>query len=91
VLRKNIEAWVQYEKTLLDYISGTRPSESWEEKALETIEHLREGANESSRDLKELRKSFQVILERVTVMRDGVSPVTRSLFRIFSRPKLLFG
>jgi len=91
VLSKNIEAWVRYEKTLLNYISEARPSESWEKKALLVIERYRKGANESCADLKELRESFQVALERVTVMRDGVSPVARSLVGKCSRLKLRLG
>ncbi|KAI3316632.1 hypothetical protein HD806DRAFT_517165 [Xylariaceae sp. AK1471] len=72
LLGDNIEKWTLYEKTAVAPFLQIKPLEDWQEKAMDALEKYRKEASEACEELKQLRQSFQVKLERVTVMRDGL-------------------
>ena len=75
LLDDNIEKWTLYQKVAVKsfrkYTETT--AEDWEEKAQATIKRAQQEATEACSELEFIRRAFQEKLERITVMRDGVS------------------
>ncbi|KAI1817521.1 hypothetical protein GGS20DRAFT_582448 [Poronia punctata] len=72
IIRKNIETWTVYEREVTEYMAAMGFFETWEKKALKSMKEHQEEANRACGDLNRIRQSFQTMLERVTVRRDGL-------------------
>jgi hypothetical protein len=76
LLDDTIQQWGHYQKRAvtpfkMDLVTGRK--DHWREKAQEVLVAAEREAEQACEELKVLRQDFQEKLERITVMRDGVS------------------
>jgi 3-mercaptopyruvate sulfurtransferase SseA len=76
LLDDNIEKWAQYRRTAVTPFRQkmeAKVEEDWHEKAQATLVRAEKEATEACAELELIRRAFQEKLQRITVMRDGVS------------------